>query len=1107
MRSCQLLCKSCVKPEMRTVEKAYEMCYNIFDMITIFKTNSMKNAAQYVMESLAHVDKTDLATSYTVIVPDRASLEAERALLAAVGGSFNVQVRTFRRLANEILPKYNYLSKQAGIMALAGIIQDKKSQLTCFTKGVETEGFVSDMYDTLSMLKYCRITPEMLVRKDLPKGVSGKAQDVALLYRAYCDYTSDKFIDSADKMDLLCDAIPQSDVIRNSHFFLYDFDNFSAQELALVEKLTLCAKSVTVACCVGGDGDKYLYLNDIYNGVMNMCRANGIVPNVAEDVAYANDYTKQIGQNMFRYGNPKPVESNGFVEIFCGATRVQEVYALACRAQKYVRNGGRYKDIYVVTSDVNKYSNAISTVFEEFEIPYFCDRQFCLADHPYARFILDYFSLCRNNAKLSYVLPFVKNCLFCGQFAQDGSTDEIDDVYHFENYCLKYNVSYDYSQFNLGQSEEYFGNARRFGKKFDALYKKVGFAASAPATEYLKGIRTLIAESCLNERNAAFALQQQAANLEFESKVTLQAQQKFEETLAQAEAILGDRFVKADDFLKMLSAAIASVKISVIPVKNDCVVFANMAKARKHDIKFLALLGANYGAMPIVKGDNKLLTDRNITELAEFGVNVEPQVFTENKRERFSLFQLLLEPTQKLYVSYAQSDGADALSPSPFVGELQTLFTANGKPLAPADVADEDVYTEKQALAKIILNTRKLADSQPVKMPTYNLLMEKYGDKAEKYRFVKDGKKVVVDNGTSLYLKNSETSVSKLTDFYNCPYRFYLQYGLGIKPREVADLNSADLGNILHAVLELYVRDMRLDESDEETQTNAEKCFEQALADDYYRGMRNNPQLVVALEQLKVESLRMCGEVKTQLAASDFVNLETELAFGSKEKLPPVEVDYGNGKFLLIGKIDRVDVKDGNFIVIDYKSGASAAHFSEKELYVGHKLQLLVYLKAVQTFYGYTPVGFYYFNIHNNFTDVNKDKVYVYNGRTLNDVDVAKALDRNLHAESVSKKLGLKLKKDGSLSRTGNKLLDSDQIQNQMEYSVQMIKQAGRLMQQGYAAVSPYKGACDYCDYKDVCDFGDVFVYDAREVCDTVDKDTIDKTVEKCQNTPLNNKA
>lgn len=93
-------------------------------MVTIYKSRTMKDASRFVTESLKYVDKRNLSVMHTVIVPDRASLEAERQVLAALGGSFNVQVRTFRRLAADILPKFDYLSKQAGIMALSGIIRD-----------------------------------------------------------------------------------------------------------------------------------------------------------------------------------------------------------------------------------------------------------------------------------------------------------------------------------------------------------------------------------------------------------------------------------------------------------------------------------------------------------------------------------------------------------------------------------------------------------------------------------------------------------------------------------------------------------------------------------------------------------------------------------------------------------------------------------------------------------------------------------------------------------------------------------------------------------------------------------------------------------------------
>ena len=1063
-------------------------------MITIYKSNSMADAAQFVMDALKRVDKKNLSVTHTVIVPDRASLEAERALLKALGGSFNAQVKTFRRLAADVLPKFDYLSKQAGIMALSMIIKDNKPNLTCYVKGVETAGFVEDMYDTISMMKYCKITPQQLLKADLPKSVAGKARDIALLYQAYCDYTESRFVDSADKLDLLCEEIAATDVAADGYYYLYDFDNFTAQELNIIEQLALKSRGVMVACCVGkGVEDRHLYLDDIYQGVINVCKRNNITPNVVEGESYAHGYAKQIGKHLYRYDEQKPTPGDGFLEIYEGSTRVNEVYALACRIQRYVRAGGRFRDVYVVTSDVAKYSNAISTVFSQFEIPYFCDRQFVLSDHPYARFVVDYLMLCKNNAKLPFVLPFVKNYLFCGNF--DGKTP-VDDVFLFENYCLKYNVSYRFNSFNLGKDEPYFKQADAFRKRFYNLYKANPIPDGATVSEYLQLIRKLIESASLAEKNAAFAAEQQQMGLEFEAKVTAQAQEKFESVLLQAENVMGQRFVKLDEFIKLFAAGVASVKISVIPVYNDCVIFANMAKARTHDIKFLALLGANYGAMPIVKSEGKLLTDRNIKDLVGAGVNVEPQIFTENKRERFSLFQLLLEPTDKLYVSYAATDGANSLLPSPFINEFAQLFTVNKQPLTPTNVADEDVYTERQAIEKIVLNNRRLVDRQIVNMPSYAVLKEKYGSVVEKYAFNKDGKEVRVERGAELYLKNSATRVSQLTDFFKCPYRVYVQYGLNVKPRSVAELKSADLGNVLHEVLERYVRDMDVNEDDETTAKMAHKWFVVALSDDFYKGLRTDEKMVGVLSQLKAESARMCKVVKKQLASSNFKNLATELGFGGSNALPPVVVEFDGGKFNLVGKIDRVDVKDGRFIVIDYKSGAHAANYTEKDLYVGHKMQLPVYVKSVEQNYKMRPAGFYYFNMHDNFVDLNADKVYTYNGRTLDDLDVACDIDTELRS-GKSEKLGLKLTGSGALNRQGGKLLTDEQFDNQTEYTFRLIARAGELMQQGYAAVSPYAGTCEYCDYRSICDFGDVYNYDAREVKDKISKETIDKTVEK----------
>ena len=159
-------------------------------------------------------------------------------------------------------------------------------------------------------------------------------------------------------------------------------------------------------------------------------------------------------------------------------------------------------------------------------------------------------------------------------------------------------------------------------------------------------------------------------------------------------------------------------------------------------------------------------------------------------------------------------------------------------------------------------------------------------------------------------------------------------------------------------------------------------------------------------------------------------------------------------------------------------------------------MQLPVYVRAVEQIYGMRPAGFYYFNMHDNFTDLNSEKVYTYNGRTLDDVQVAKDIDTKLDA-GKSEKLGLKLKSDGTLSRVGSKLLSDDQFDNQTEYAFRLIKRAGELMKQGYAAVNPYMGACDYCDYRDICDFNDVYSHNAREVKDKISIDTIDKVIRR----------
>ena len=84
-----------------------------------------------IVQALKRVDKSNLDVMHTVIVPDRSTLEMERLILQEIGGSFNVQVLTFRRLASRILPKYEYIG---WILLLKDLIPSMSSSRLRFSR-------------------------------------------------------------------------------------------------------------------------------------------------------------------------------------------------------------------------------------------------------------------------------------------------------------------------------------------------------------------------------------------------------------------------------------------------------------------------------------------------------------------------------------------------------------------------------------------------------------------------------------------------------------------------------------------------------------------------------------------------------------------------------------------------------------------------------------------------------------------------------------------------------------------------------------------------------------------------------------------------------------
>ena len=226
-------------------------------------------------------------------------------------------------------------------------------------------------------------------------------------------------------------------------------------------------------------------------------------------------------------------------------------------------------------------------------------------------------------------------------------------------------------------------------------------------------------------------------------------------------------------------------------------------------------------------------------------------------------------------------------------------------------------------------------------------------------------------------------SATSLQRYAECPFRYYLEYVLGVRPLEEPDEDKADTaerGSAVHSVLERLVRAaIQACKAPAEPWSPAEHASaQQMLAEQADRMLAEGKAGRAAPWAVQVQRWRR--QLRQMLVADDAyraargtVPRDVEHAFGRDDQ-PPLALDLPGGHVRLAGSIDRVDeTSDGELVVIDYKTGKSAKYetfprcdgaadagtdLTER----GTKLQLPLYALAARQAYGggATPVSAYY---------------------------------------------------------------------------------------------------------------------------------------------------
>lgn len=1033
---------------------------------------------EMVREALAHPNK-----QYLLLVPEQFCLSTQRKLvdMHPRHALINIEALSFDRLAARAFRELRVnmaeiLSETAKSMLLSLAVRDCKGRLQIYERQSAYPSFIRRLSSLLAEWTMNDLDPERI--REIAGRVEGnllrkKLGDLALLFEAYRNRLGEKQT-AEEILPLFSRLLPRSSVGRADALYLDGFTGFTSVQYKILEQLMRRCPNTRVVLTLPPEEDtaagretELFYLSrKTVERLEKTAQAAGqhfSVLRSGESVDKKADL-KALRTYLFRSIPQEPLkESPDNIHLYVCETPEEEAAWAADLIRYLARERGlRYRDMAVTVSDPNQYIPLLKREFREKQIPFFTDRREPLVYHPLIRLVPDALEAVSEGLPREKVLKLLKNP------AGPLSREECD---RFENYILAAGIrrGKDFKEPfrrlrrpRRGESDTLFRErAEQERGEAEALRSRM----LEPLTrlgESLKG-RPAARDCCaavkqfLKEWQLADQLDRlEAEVLEAESDGASWAEAlgQLDAFLANMETILGDTRLSRKEFSDMVNASLEGLSCGRLPMQPDQLIIGDVLRSRLGDIKTLIFLGMNEGLVPKARSESRLLTDHDRTELAKVE---EVLGYTDQKalsEERFYLYCLLQKPTDSLYISHARTGSGEEKErlPAFILKEMEGVFF------------ERDEKGEKKTLLHTV----------PYRQPE-NLLVPE-GPFATL--------KLSPESVDLLYGKTLYASVTGLQDHVACPFRFFLQRGLGLEKRQELEWLSSSHGTLFHKIAELLMTDLRdkdlirAELSAEEKDALVDSAMDRAGKEVDLPGEEGSPEMQYNYRRWRRFFRTYLDYLREEGMKDGFLPEAFEVDFGRDSYRETAALDLEGGRKLqLNGVLDRVDVKeqDGKryLRVVDYKTYDEK--FSLAKFLEGRQLQLPLYLDMIRRQYAaenpesvYTAGGIAYEPLKEQMVDWTGDpemqkrllwKELGLNGLTAMEVGV------------------VQYNQDGTASQKGNKGLKPAIFLEQIgDYARKKAAELAEEIYRGDVTPAPWeesetKTSCTYCDFPWACPF------------------------------------
>lgn len=1062
-----------------------------------------------------------------LLAPKQTTYQLERQLLAGTSlqGYTRLHILSFDRLAFFIFDQLRkappqMLDEEGRLMVLRSLLAKKRDDLKLFRASARLTGFAQHLSQALRELQRHQLTPESLAQlaEDVQsvEGLSAKLHDLATLLGDYLNWLQTHQLQDADH---LLDFATQT--LREPHeppgigeIWVDGFNEFSPQELDLLAELLPQAAKATITLCLDRiPTEKISWLSNwsVVRQAYHKCRQRlATLPNC--DIT-TELFQRRISESRFvnnpvlfhlesHWTTPEPFPEapdtsralKRSLRVAACANPEEEATLAAREILRFVRAGGRYREITVLARNLQNYHEPLANVFTRYDIPFFLDRRESVSHHPLAEL--------SRNALRTVTYSWARDDWFAALKtglvpAKEAEIDRLEN----EALARGWSGKVWHQPITITNDEPLAVELEKLRREIVPPFHKLAtvLGKNPTGTQIADAMREF-----WDTLGVAKTLEEWSTQEGRPEPIHLTVWEQMNAWLDNVVLAFPTESLQLREWLPILEAGLAGLTVGVIPPALDQVLIGAIDRSRNPDIRLALVLGMNETVFPASPQNSVLLTDADRAALEEEGISLTT-VKQQLSQERFYGYIACTRARERLVLTHCESDASGKpLNPSPFLAQFKQLFPTLTFEIFPG-VRDWRKSEHASELIAPLLRHKTGAPDDGLSslndLPTLIPLREKLG-----HLIAPSAQPALLPAlAHQLYGPALRTSVSKMEQFAACPFKFFVHSGLRAQERKKFELDVRDQGNFQHEVLADFHDQLKGEKKRWRDITPAEareriKTIAAGKIVSFREGLLQSSDETKFTARILTESLQdfvetLIGWMQKQYA---FDPMQVELPFGDETKgFPPWDLDLGEGhRLLLHGRIDRIDVckqENGDdealCVVVDYKS--SQKQLDSLMMEHGLQLQLGAYLNVLRHWpnprplFGVSrllPAGVFYVNLRGKYErgnnrdealeDADKARKLAYRHSGRFDAHALEQMDQRSGA-TEGDQFSYRRKKDGGLNANSREALNSEAFATLLDGIETSLKDMGRRIYAGEARIDPYrKGtftACEQCDYRSIC--------------------------------------